>query len=134
MAQLTCVVVTPERTALEETVDFVSLPLFDGELGVLPGHSPFIGRLGYGELRLKSGGQERRYYIDGGFVQVKNDVVSLLTGAATPAAEVNLAAARSQLEAAQRMPANSPELFEKRDRAVAQARARIRVAEKTSHT
>ena len=45
-----CVVVTPERTLFDELVEFVALPLYDGELGVLPGHSPLIGRLGYGEL------------------------------------------------------------------------------------
>lgn len=132
MPQITCVVVTPEKTALEETVDFVALPLFDGELGVAPGHSPFIGRLGYGELRLRTGNQTKRYYVDSGFVQVKNDIVSLLTGSATPASAIDLAAARAQLESAQRMTANSPELFEERDRAVAQARAMIHVAENKS--
>ncbi len=35
--QLTCIVVTPETTALEETADFVALPLDDGEIGILPG-------------------------------------------------------------------------------------------------
>src|SRR3954453_19481850 len=48
---LQCVVVTPEKTLLDETVDFVALPLFDGELGVLPGRSPLLGRLGYGGVR-----------------------------------------------------------------------------------
>lgn len=130
MPQLTCVVVTPEETALEETVDFVALPLYDGELGVSPGHSPFIGRLGYGELRLRTGGQSKRYYIDSGFVQVKDDQVSVLTNSAVPAAEIDLASARSELEAAQRIVANSPESFEKRDRAVVQARAKLRIAER----
>ena len=51
--QLQVVVVTPEKTLLDETVDFVALPLYDGELGVLPGRAPLIGRLGYGELRTK---------------------------------------------------------------------------------
>jgi F-type H+-transporting ATPase subunit epsilon len=48
-------VVTPEATLLETPAQFVALPLFDGELGVLPGRSPFIGRLGYGELRVVEG-------------------------------------------------------------------------------
>ena len=48
------------------------LPLFDGELGVLPGHSAFVGQLGPGELRLTptGGGPARRLFIDGGFAQV----------------------------------------------------------------
>ena len=45
-----CVVVTPERAVLDEAVDFVALPMYDGELGVLPGRAPLIGRLGFGEL------------------------------------------------------------------------------------
>ena len=50
-------VVTPETTLLETSAQFVALPLYDGELGVAPGHSPFIGRLGYGELRVTDGGE-----------------------------------------------------------------------------
>ena len=41
---LRCVVVTPERALLDETADFVALPMYDGELGVLPGRSPLIDR------------------------------------------------------------------------------------------
>ena len=46
-ARLQCVVVTPERTLFDELVDFVALPLYDGELGVMPGRTPLIGRLGF---------------------------------------------------------------------------------------
>ena len=53
--RLECVVVTPERTLFDELVEFVALPLYDGELGVLPGRTPLIGRLGYGELRTQRG-------------------------------------------------------------------------------
>ncbi len=52
--RLQCVVVTPERTLFDELVEFVALPLYDGELGVLPGRTPLIGRLGYGELRTRT--------------------------------------------------------------------------------
>jgi F-type H+-transporting ATPase subunit epsilon len=130
MAEIQCIVVTPETTALEQSADFVALPLYDGELGVAPGHSPMIGRLGYGELRLKSGGQTTRYYIDGGFVQVADDVVSLLTNRAVPVDRINVEAAKKQLAEAQKRPANSPELMEIRDRLVAQARAQLHLAGK----
>ena len=85
MASLRCIVVTPEETSLEETVDFVALPLFDGEIGISANHSPLIGRLGYGELRLRSDQGIRKFYLDGGFVQVADNVVSILTGRAIPA-------------------------------------------------
>ena len=49
-------VVTPEKAVLDEVADFVAVPMFDGELGVEPGRLPLIGRLGYGELRIRRGG------------------------------------------------------------------------------
>jgi F-type H+-transporting ATPase subunit epsilon len=125
---MNCIVVTPETTALDEKADFVAVPLFDGEIGIAVGHSPMIGRLGYGELRIKSGSSVSRYYVDGGFVQVSNDVVSVLTNRAIPASEVDAEAAQSQLEEARTRPANTPELRKIRDRLESQARGQLRVA------
>jgi F-type H+-transporting ATPase subunit epsilon len=129
MAQLQCIVVTPEATVLEEMVDFVALPLYDGELGVAPGRAPMIGRLGYGEMRLVVGGQTRRFYVDGGFVQIASNVVSVLTNRAVPAASLDAKAAAELLAQARSRPANSDELLALRDRAEQQARAQLRVAE-----
>ncbi len=127
---LTVSVVTPEATVLASTADFVVLPLYDGELGVAPGHSPFIGRLGFGELRVRSGGVTKRYFVNGGFVQVAVNIVSVLTGGAVPAERLDAEAARAELQMARSRPANSPELLEIRDRQQLAARAKIRVAEK----
>jgi F-type H+-transporting ATPase subunit epsilon len=120
--------VTPEKTAIEQDASSVVLPLFDGEIGILPGHSPLIGRLGFGEMRLRTDGRLDRYYVDGGFVQVVDNTVSVLTGRAISAASIDVEVAQEQLEGAARRPANSPELMGIRDRAVAQARAQVRVA------
>jgi len=128
MPELTCTVVTPEQTALETKAEFVALPLFDGEIGIAPNHSPLIGRLGYGEMRIKAGGQTQVYYVDGGFVQVADNVVAVLTNRAVPAKNLDPAAAEAQLQTALQRPANTPELFAIRDRLVAQARAQIRAA------
>lgn len=130
MSQLQCIVVTPEATALEETAEFVALPLYDGEIGIGPGHSPMIGRLGFGELRLKQAGQVRRYYVDGGFVQVHGNVVSVMTGRAIPARDLDSAVAREQLSAAQKRAATSDEALNIRQRLVDQSRAQIRVAQR----
>ena len=86
-------VVTPEATLLETPAQFVALPLYDGELEVLPGHSAFIGRLGYGELRVVEGSTIRRYFIAGGFAQVIKNVVSILTSSAVAAEKLDIAAA-----------------------------------------
>ena len=128
MSQLNCIVVTPEATALEAKADFVALPLYDGEIGIAGGHSPMIGRLGFGEMRLRTDGKVERYYVDGGFVQVADDVVSVLTNRAIRAEQVDVEIAQQQLAAAQREVANSDELLQKRDLEVSQARAMLRTA------
>lgn len=128
MAQVKCIVVTPEATVTEKTVDSVVVPLYDGELGILPGHAPLIGRLGFGELRMQHGGQTERLYVDGGFVQVADDVVSLLTEDAKPIADLDEAEAKTLLAEAQEKTANTVELQSIRQRSLDRARAQIRLA------
>ena len=130
MANLHCIVVTPEETAIEEETDFVTLPLDDGEIGIAPQHSPLIGRLGFGEMRLGTGGGAQRYYVDGGFVQVADDVVSILTNRILAAADLDAEVIAEQLETARSEPANTVEMLEIRDRAVSQARAQLRMAQR----
>jgi len=125
---LTCTVVTPEQTALETKAEFVALQLFDGEIGIAANHSPLIGRLGYGEMRIKTGGQTLIYYVDGGFVQVNENVVAVLTNGAVPAKNLDAGAAEVRLQSALRRTANTPELLDIRERQIAQARAQIRSA------
>jgi F-type H+-transporting ATPase subunit epsilon len=126
-----CIVVTPERTVYDQPAEFAALTLYDGEIGVAPGRAPMIGRLGYGEMRIRREGRETdRYYIEGGFVEVLNDVVSVLTQRAIPAAEIDAAVARQQLLTAQSRRAATPEAAAVRDRVVAQSRAQLRIAAK----
>ncbi len=126
--RIQCVVVTPERTWLDELVDSVVIPAYDGELGVLPGHTPLIARLGYGELRTKTGETVHRYYVDGGFAQVRDDVVTVLTHRALPSAQVDAATATKELERAEEQRAVTDHEFADKQRAVARARGMIRVA------
>jgi F-type H+-transporting ATPase subunit epsilon len=125
---LQLIVVTPERTVREQQADFVALTLFDGEIGVGPRRAPFIGRLGYGEMRVTLDDQTDRYYIEGGFVEVLDDVVTVLTGRAVPASEIDEAVALEQLISARAKPGNSPELMAIRDNAVTQSRAQLHAA------
>lgn len=126
-----CVVVTPETTLVDEPADFVAVPLYDGELGIAPLHAPLIGRLGYGELRITSAGQTKVYYADGGFVQVVENVVTVLTNRAIPAGSIDLKVAQESLEAAGKKEAHTEELLELRERATLAARAQIRVANRS---
>jgi len=128
-----CFVVTPERAVLDEAVDFVAVPMYDGELGVLPGRAPLIGRLGSGELRTRTEGKTSRFFIDGGFVQIRNDVVTVLTPHAIPAAEIKLDAAKKALEAAL-APGQPPEAQENQLKAQERARVQIRIAGRLADT
>jgi F-type H+-transporting ATPase subunit epsilon len=125
---LHCIIVTPEATVLETKADFVALPLFDGEAGVLPGRAPLIGRLGYGELRVRQGSQTLRYYVDGGFVQVADNNVSVLTNRAVAASSLDPAIAQQQLQSAIANHAAGPAEMAIRERQISQARGQIRVA------
>jgi F-type H+-transporting ATPase subunit epsilon len=127
---LQCVVVTPERAVLDEPVDFVVLPLYDGELGVLPGRAPLIGRLGPGELRLRRGDATRRFFVDGGFAQVRNNIVTVLTPRAVRGEDINTQAATQMLEAPS-TPAASLEERVAQQKNQQRARAQLRVARRT---
>ena len=77
-----CVVVTPETTVFDMTAEFVSLPLYDGQRGVGLGHAAFIGRLGAGEVRVtpkRAGTPAARFFVQGGFVEVAHDTVTVIT-------------------------------------------------------
>jgi F-type H+-transporting ATPase subunit epsilon len=100
MAQLHCSIVTPERSVLETEADRVVVPAHDGEVGFLPGHARFLAKLGTGECRVTSGNSTTRFLVDGGFVQVADDRVTVLTDRATPIEEIDLRDAQARLEEA----------------------------------
>lgn len=127
MSTLQCVVVTPERTELDVQAESVTVPLFDGEIGILRGHSPLVGRLGYGLLRIKVGGLPQNYFVEGGFVQVADNVVSVLTDKVIDAKELTSAAASEAMRAALELPTDQPDLKSTREKAIHRARALARV-------
>ncbi len=125
---LQCIVVTPERAVLDQAADFVALPMYDGELGVLPGRAPLIGRLGSGELRLRHGNTSDRYFIDGGFAQVRNDQVTVLTQQAIKAEAIDHEAAARVLESP--VGVVTTESGQQKASAKERARIQLRVARK----
>ncbi len=97
-------VITAERVVLEETgVDEVLAPGMLGELGILPMHAALVTTLAPGELRVSRAGQEMSLSVAGGFLEVKDDRVTVLADAAERAEEIDVAraaAARRRAEAA----------------------------------
>ncbi|MDO4574355.1 MAG: ATP synthase F1 subunit epsilon [Planctomycetia bacterium] len=126
--ELKCVVVTPEKTVLDQAAESITLPLYDGEYGIEWNHTPLIGRLGAGLLRLRKGDRVDAYYVSGGFVEVLANTVSLMTARAIPAAEITLAKADAAMVEAKAKPGKSVQEMEIRDQAMREARAMLRIA------
>jgi len=132
---IACVIVTPETTVFDMPASFVSLPLDDGQRGVGHGHAPFIGRLGVGEVRATSrqaGGKVARFFVQGGFVEVAHDTVTVITQRAIPADAIDLDEARGELERVQKSRAVGSEAIEAKLEASAAARALVRTASRRS--
>ena len=106
---------TPETTLLDAPVRSLQFPLYDGQIGVLPGRAPEVGRLGYGVLTVStSDGEVEQYFIEGGFVQVKAGTVTLLTDRAKGLEDIDRSAAQELLaEASKRVPVTDAELAAK---------------------
>jgi len=128
-----CVIVTPETTSLDTVARSVTLPLFDGQRGVARGHAPFIGRLGAGEVRItgeqgSAADSVRRVFVEGGFVEVVQGAVTVITQRAVPAEKLDLEAARADLERIGAAVATGAEAIEAKLRAQATAREVVRSA------
>jgi len=72
-------VITPEGSVFEGDADSVVIPAWDGEIGILKGHAPLMALLGEGELRVRGHRETERFFVSGGFVQVGDDVVTVLS-------------------------------------------------------
>jgi len=79
-------VISPEAVLFEGEAESVVAPAFDGEVGILTSHAPMVTVLGSGTLRLGTGGgQQRRFTVAGGFLQVADDEVRVVTERAAAA-------------------------------------------------
>lgn len=126
--KLQCVVVTPEKAVVDQEVDSLVIPLFDGEMGILPRRAPLVSKLGNGSLRLKNSSTEIIYFIEGGTVQLAKNVVTLLTPRATEVSSLDVASAKKVLEAVKAEGQTSSERTASKDK----ARALIRTKERFS--
>lgn len=129
---LKCVVVTPEKAILDEPADFIVVPMYDGELGIAMNRLPLIGRLGFGELRIKQGQKVRHLYVDGGFVQVRDNVVTVLTSKAVAVRDINTAAAKEVLKTPKIE--TTPEGQQALQKSQQRARTQLRLAHKNQES
>lgn len=136
-----CVVVTPQASVVSGKAYAASLPAWDGSMGVLPGRAPILARLGAGEMRIdfadseKGQGGSASYYVEGGFVKMAENKLTVLAEKAVPVEQVTQADAEKQLKAAETMKvegAGAARLAsaDRRTEEIAKARAKMRVAKK----
>lgn len=120
--QLKVVVVTPEKAVLDEGADMVVLPMFDGERGVQFGHSAFVGQLGPGAMKLTVGNTAKKYFVDGGFVQVSKNVVNVLTGKAVAADAISTDVVKKAQQFAESLPETNAIEKASREKALAKVK------------
>ena len=71
-------VISPEQAVFEGAADGVVAPAFDGEVGILPRHAPFMTLLGEGDLTIRQADASHGFRVRGGFLQVTNDTVRVV--------------------------------------------------------
>jgi F-type H+-transporting ATPase subunit epsilon len=86
-------IVSADRSLVNETVDEVEIPGFDGYFGVLPGHTPLLAVLHVGELWYRQGSDKHYLHIALGFAEVQPDRVTILAQTAEQAHEIDVARA-----------------------------------------
>lgn len=95
-------IVTPEKKVIDEQVDVVNVPTPKGEIGILPNHAPLISTLKAGILSYTNKGNTEKMVVLGGFVEVKMDKVSILADVVESSGEIDVKAAETAREDAQK--------------------------------
>lgn len=120
-------VITPERAVLETEATSVVFPAHDGEVGVLRNRAPLLYRLGVGLLKVKGASGEQTLFIAGGFAQMVDNKLTLLTEQAKEPEKIDRAAAEKLLEDARAMKAKDDASLRARDTALRSAKLQIRL-------
>ena len=124
-----CSVVTPERSVLDCDATFVAFPAHDGEGGVLVNRAPLLCKLGIGTLRAETAdNQMHLLFIDGGFAQVVENRVTILTEQAKAPDEIDGVAAQQALAEARAMPITDDNTYKTRANAIRRAEIQIKLA------
>ena len=124
------VIVTPEHQVLDESFESVVLPAHDGQIGLLTDRAPLLVKLGQGPLELtaRAGQPPRRFYVEGGIAQMKDNHLTVLTQIAIPAGEISAESARAELAEATAQRVVDDASFEDRQRRMQRARAMEAIA------
>lgn len=128
--------VTPYKRVLSVEVDEVTAPGAIGEFGVLPDHSPLLTTLKVGELTYKQGGELFHVAVNWGYVEVEDNVMTVLVETAEPADQIDLERAKAALgraEEALKKLSDDDKQFKVMEAALERALIRVQVASKKVH-
>ncbi|MBM6821342.1 ATP synthase F1 subunit epsilon [Fusobacterium mortiferum] len=98
MATFKIKVVTYEEKVLEQEAEFVLVRTTEGDMGILPNHSPFIAGLSTGEMKIRLNGKEDKYFVSEGLLEISNNVVTIIASEAIPADQLDVERARKEVE------------------------------------
>ncbi|HLS66308.1 MAG TPA: F0F1 ATP synthase subunit epsilon [Pseudogracilibacillus sp.] len=115
MKTLTVSVVTPDGPVLEDEYEMLSCKAESGELGILPGHIPLVAPLAINAVRLKRENETDYVAVNGGFLEVRPDKVTILAQSAEKSAEIDVDRAKRAKERAEKLlESNNPDIDVKR--------------------
>ena len=121
-------VVTPEQAVFEGPARFVALPAWDGEIGIMRHRAPLLVKLGVGRLRIDTSDQQLVFLIDGGFAEMVDNRLTVLTEDARRPEDLAEETGRSLLDEAKSMTGGSDAEVAARERVERKARLEMRMA------
>ncbi len=124
-----CTVITPNQQILDQDVTAAVIPAWDGEIGLLKQRAPLLVKLGFGSMRIDSDKGTEHLFIAGGFAQMKDDKLTLLTDEAIPTAKINIEEAQASLKEAEAFQPQNPAQTKRRQRDLDRAKALIKAAQ-----
>lgn len=98
MATFKIKVVTYEEKVLEQEAEFVLVRTTEGDMGILPNHSPFIAGLSTGEMKIRLNGKEDKYFVSEGLLEISNNVVTIIATEAILADQLDVERAKKEVE------------------------------------
>ncbi len=110
--KINCNVLTPEKIVFEGSADYIVVPAFDGEMGFLYNHAPLVAELGIGEVRLKNDDQVEYIAIHGGFIEIRNNEMTVLAEDAYKKEDIDIKLTEKKLEAL--LSAEKSKIYEER--------------------
>lgn len=126
-ATFECHVITPERSALACEATFVAFPAHDGEMGVLTNRSPLVCKMGIGPLRVESAEGTHLFFVDGGFAQVLENRLTILTRQAKKPDEIDRPAVEQAMVEARAMKITDEASHTARTRALKSAQVQFKL-------